>query len=111
MTKDIDILLQPKAHWETEEINDTASLVWWSRLDGRYQIEVHQATEDALHALGLNRGSDRVYQGILCIFDHDNDDELLMAEAVPLSYGAIFGPDVDDVAVWQERVIAFVDSK
>lgn len=102
-------LLQPKAHWETEQVTEPGSLIWWSRLDGRYQIEVHQAREETLKALELDEGGDIGYIGILCIFDHGNENTLLMAEMVGLSYGAIFGPDVADVLAWQDRSIAFVD--
>jgi hypothetical protein len=37
------------------------------------------------------------------------DGELLLDEEVPLSYGAIFGPDVSDVAEWQERALVVID--
>jgi hypothetical protein len=32
-------------------------------------------------------------------------------EAVTLSYGAVYGPDIDDVAEWQDKCVAVVDDK
>lgn len=70
-------------------------LVWWTRLDGRWQIEVHRV--DA-------------YTGMLCIFDHLDKNILRHSEPVGLAYGAILGPDFDDVSAWQNKAIEFVDS-
>lgn len=33
----------------------------------------------------------------------------LLVETVPLAYGATFGPDVSDVAEWQDKCAAAVD--
>lgn len=71
---------------------------WWSRLDNRYQVEVHRTDQF------------QGYQGLLIIFDHDDGDKVLFKEPVGLAYDAIFGPDIDDVYSWQEKAIAFVDS-
>ncbi len=35
--------------------------------------------------------------------------QVVHAERVGLAYGAIFGPDVDDLRQWQDRVIAVID--
>lgn len=71
-------------------------LVWWTRLDNRYQIEVHRTAE---------------YKGLLCIFDHKNADELLHTKEVGLAFNAIFGPDVSDTEQWQDHVVSFVDKE
>jgi hypothetical protein len=40
-----------------------------------------------------------------------SDDEIILDEEVGLAYQAIFGPDVDDVALWQEKTIEAIDSR
>jgi hypothetical protein len=87
----------PLANWDTEDTPYEEGLIWWSRLDGKYQIEVH----------GIE---DKTHTGKLYIFDHDNDNNVLHEEEVGLSYGAVFGPDVSDVNTWQKRVVELVDS-
>ena len=86
--------IKPLAVWEDDNSSHT-DLVWWVRLDDRYQIEVHRIGE---------------YKGILCIFDHDSKDALLYIEEVVLSYNALFGPDISDVGEWQKKVVEFVDN-
>lgn len=66
-------------------------IVWSSTLDGRYTVKVIW-TEP--------------YRGELSIAD---EAIVLHREPVNLAYNAQFGPDVDDVASWQEAAIAFVD--
>lgn len=39
-----------------------------------------------------------------------NNGERLHEERVPLAYGALFGPDIDDLAQWQETTINIVDA-
>lgn len=50
------------------------------------------------------------YRGVLIIKRADTDQEI-HREEVGLSYQAIFGPDVDDVAAWQDRAIEVIDSQ
>lgn len=104
--------VEPLARWETEEITDPGRLVWWSRLDNRYQIEVHRLDEDLADKLGIDMSDQETqgYRGVLCIFDHEQEDALLGIERVGLSYGAMFGPDVMDVEEWQMKVVNFVDN-
>ena len=66
-------------------------VVWSSRLDGNYNVKVIWTAP---------------YRGELTIA---NGDAVLHREPVSLAYNAQFGPDVDDVASWQEAAIAFVD--
>ena len=84
----------PLATW-SNDASAHPNLVWWARLDDRWQIEV-QRTAD--------------YLATLCVFDHADNDVLVHSESVGLSYGAIFGPDVADVALWQDKALAYVDS-
>lgn len=84
----------PLASWSHDD-SAHPELVWWAKLDDRWQIEVQRT--DAYHAT-------------LCVFDHDNSDVLAHSEPVGLSYGALFGPDMGDVAHWQDKVMAYVDS-
>ncbi len=87
-------MLSPLEQWNNQRITNPQT-VWFTRLDGRYLIEVQRVMD---------------YRGALCIFDHENGDNLIHQEEVVLSYGAIFGPDVADVATWQERCLAVVDN-
>lgn len=83
----------PNMAWDaTEPFTDT--VVWWTRLDNRYLIEAVR-TDDS--------------HGQLRVFDHDNDDRLLLDESVGFAYAAMFGPDVDDVAAWTDRALYVAD--
>lgn len=84
----------PLAKWDDND-SSHENLVWWSRLDGKYQVEVQRT------------GS---YTAELVVYDHADGDKELMREAVGLSYGARFGPDVSDVSLWQNKSADFVDS-
>lgn len=65
--------------------------VWSSELDGKYMVKVTRIAP---------------YRGELTIAEGNN---VLHREDVLLSFDALFGPDVADVASWQESAIAFVD--
>ncbi|HVX56839.1 MAG TPA: hypothetical protein VHA37_03840, partial [Candidatus Saccharimonadales bacterium] len=81
--------------WDSQEAM-SHEVIWWSRLDKRYQVEVRRDAENE-------------YRGRLYIFDHADDDRLLHDEEVPVAYGALFGPDMDDIVSWQEKTVAFLD--
>lgn len=100
----------PIANWDTQEVSDEGKLVWWTRLDDRFQVEVHRQGDSLTmhHAMSGER-PERSNLAMLRVFDHSNENKLLLDEEVGLAYDAIFGPDVDDVEVWQERVLHFVD--
>ena len=81
--------------WESQEPFDKeCRVVWWSRLDKRYQIEVQRSGEKS---------------GILIIFDHNDGNKAIFKSNVNLSYGAVFGPDVMDVELWQNMATDAVD--
>ena len=67
--------------------------VWEGVLDGRYRVTVERTAP---------------YQGLLRIEDM-TDGTTLHSEDVALGYGAVFGPDVGDVATWQQRVVEVVE--
>ncbi|HKU24530.1 MAG TPA: hypothetical protein VJQ54_03605 [Candidatus Sulfotelmatobacter sp.] len=69
------------------------NVVWTSTLDGRYKVTVTRTGD---------------YHGELTISE---GDQVLHREPVGLSYGAIFGPDVSDVADWQQIAVEFVDRR
>ena len=48
------------------------------------------------------------YRGILTV-TRVSDDKEILREEVGLSYGAKFGPDVDDVNLWAQMVIGAID--
>jgi hypothetical protein len=67
-------------------------IIWSSLLDNRYSIKVVRTAQ---------------YRAELS--DRDGD-QVLHTEFVGLMYGAIFGPDVSDVAEWQRLSTDFVDN-
>ena len=89
-------MTKPIVPWDADETFAHIDIVWNSKLDERYLIEVRRTGE---------------LTATLLIFDHENDDEELISFDVGLLYGAPFGPDVADVAEWQEKILDFVDNK
>ena len=88
---------KPIMAWDSREPFDgEGRVVWWSRVDRRYQAEVQRVDER---------------NGRLCIFDRDNNDRLIFEEEVGLSYGATFGPDAGDVFVWRKIVLDAIDAR
>lgn len=85
----------PMVSWESMGLSEVPGIVWVTKLDGRFQVEVQRKNDE--------------YKGVLCIFDHDANDTLVHAVDVGLSYGARLGPDIDDVLHWESVVIEFVD--
>jgi hypothetical protein len=65
--------------------------IWEAKLDDIYNCQVIRENES---------------QGTLTI---ERDGNILFTETVGLAYGAIFGPDVSDVAYWEDQCVAFVD--
>jgi hypothetical protein len=66
-------------------------MVWSSMLDNKFTVQVARAAP---------------YRGELTITDGEKTPH---REPVGLSFDALFGPDVADVAEWQEIAIAFVE--
>jgi hypothetical protein len=67
--------------------------VWSSKLDGQYDVTVHR--------ISRNRGELKIQAG----------NTLIHRQKVTLMYGALFGPDVEDVAAWQEIATTVVDGR
>lgn len=67
--------------------------IWEAKLDKEFDCKVERLRERVGHLSVTNTESKEV------ILDKDVD----------LSYGALFGPDVDDVAYWQDLCIEAVD--
>jgi hypothetical protein len=65
--------------------------IWENRLDDKYDVFVEQTSG---------------YNGFLVILEGDKE---LIREEVSISYGAKFGPDVADVAEWEQRCMDFID--
>jgi len=84
---------QPTLPWDSPT-EDHPDLVWRAKMDDRYLIEVARTGERTAK---------------LRIYDHAKGDAEIACWDVGLSYGAIFGPDVGDVAEWQDKVAAFID--
>lgn len=66
--------------------------VWKNKLDNIYDVMV------------ISEGNG--YQGRLII---KRDDKELLNEATNISYAAKFGPDINDVSIWEGRCIEFID--
>lgn len=83
---------------ETNESNcgDYTKVVWAAILDRRYKCEVQRIEP---------------YKGVAVVFDSQDDDKLLHEVEVPISYDGQFGPDILDVAIWQEILIQAIDGK
>lgn len=86
----------PVMDWDSTASSDGDWIVWWARLDSRYQVEV--ARDPARTSLAT-----------LTIYDHANFDAVIHTEAVVLGYGAIFGPDTDDVSKWKALATRIAD--
>lgn len=71
-------------------------VVWWSWLDGRYQIEVHRTGD---------------YNARLLMWDQQEGMKLVLDESVGLAYRAMFGPDIDDVSSWEAKVLEVADAR
>lgn len=67
--------------------------VWESKLDNRYNCKVVRIDE---------------YNATLTVVD-GTDDNVLLCSPVTLMYGAKFGPDVEDVSLWQDMCIKTID--
>ena len=92
-------MTEPVSKWDDTTPNYEAGVVWMAKLDARFLCEVVRTGEDTERA------------GYLRVFDNDKDLKCVFEETVGLSYGAQFGPDVADVADWEDKVLNFVDTK
>lgn len=75
--------------------DQTDSIVWAGVLDKRFKIEVVRTDG---------------YKANISIYDSEHNDIEIHTEQVGLAYGAMFGPDVEDVAQWQNLACKVVDS-
>ena len=77
--------------------------------DDRQQVWVG-TVDDGAWSVEVRRTGD--YTGELLIWDlRGRDPEPVHSENVTLSYQALFGPDVADVAEWQDKAIAIIDGQ
>lgn len=67
---------------------------------------IWQTTLDEKFACQVVRTGD--YKGQLTVKDGET---VLLDKEVGLAYGAVFGPDVDDVSAWQDACIEAVDGR
>lgn len=86
----------PIMPWESQEAGDGDWIVWWTRLNGLYQVEVV-------------RDSDSRDRGTLAVYDHSDGYAVIHTQSVDLMYGAVFGPDIEDIQTWQQTATAAVD--
>lgn len=71
-------------------------VIWVATLDKRFHCRVERTGNSS---------------GTLIVNDEQNNQQVILTEAVGLSYGAAFGPDVDDVMNWQGRILAVLTEK
>ncbi|EYT64023.1 hypothetical protein H483_0106090 [Dietzia sp. UCD-THP] len=86
----------PVMDWDSTEATDGDWVVWWSRLDDRYQVEV-------------TRDPDNTSQATLTVYDRANSNVEIHTEQIGLAYGAVFGPDTGDVNHWRAIASKAVD--
>jgi hypothetical protein len=67
-------------------------VVWEAKLDEVYDCKVTRIDE---------------YKGRLTVTDLF--DKVLLDEEVTLTYGASFGPDISDVALWEDKSVEVID--
>ena len=67
-------------------------IIWEAKLDELYDCKVTRISE--------NRGKLTMV---------DPFDRILLEQDVGLLYGAVFGPDIDDVAYWEELCVKVID--
>jgi hypothetical protein len=71
---------------------EPGDVAWAAVLDQKYVVEVQRI----------------LHRDFLCIFKIGG--KFLFSEPTNVAYGAMFGPDVGDVAMWQERALQIVAS-
>ena len=67
--------------------------VWNTELDDKYQVHVERIEP---------------YMGELVIMDGVKE---IYRKLIKLSYDVKFGPDIEDVRIWQDEVIRFIDEE
>lgn len=104
MTNDIP---QPLVNWTAGESPETVpDVVWFATMDNhKYQIEVHRAGSYTGRLLMWDVSGFRVD------LDPPPPWPVVLDEEVPLSYQALFGPDIDDVASWQAKCAEIADAR
>ncbi len=75
-------------------MSDDVSVIWKSRLDNRYDCFVERIDSN---------------YGQLKVLDLQ-ENKLKLDTEVQLSYGAEFGPDIDDVYDWQDMCVRAIES-
>lgn len=68
--------------------------VWEAKVDDRFEVRVERLGD---------------YEGKLIVYDPETKKTLL-EQKVGLSFRAIFGPDADDVAHWQNLALEVIDA-
>jgi hypothetical protein len=75
----------------TGEKLECGEAIWATILDGKYVVEIQRIN----------------HRSYLCLFEIGG--RFLHVEPTNVAFGAMFGPDVADVAQWEERAAAIVD--
>lgn len=71
---------------------DPGQAIWATVVDGSFVVEVQPIAE----------------RSFLCVFAPEG--KCLTCEETPVSFDALFGPDIGDVANWEKRALEIVDS-
>ncbi len=83
------------------------SVIWESKLDGKYDIVVARSRPSAIDPESPFSPED-LYTGTLTITEGQT---VLFSKEVSVSYGAVFGPDIADVQTWQNMALDFIDAQ
>lgn len=74
-------------------MKEERQIVWENKLDDRYDCKVERIA---------------AYDGELVMMEGETE---ILRQPVTLSYQALFGPDVADVALWQQILIKKADER
>lgn len=75
-------------------------LVWANTVDqGAWRVEVRRLEKEP-------------HKGMLTVWDMQTQEHpvIVHGEVVGLAYEALFGPDIGDVASWEQRVLEVIDN-
>lgn len=88
-------MFKPKGPYDSDELI-RPGCAWWSRLDGRWLVEVQY---------GLTGNS-----GNLCIFDNHQNLKLVHSQPTDIYFEARFGADQNDMILWQNTACDIIDN-
>lgn len=90
-----DDALRPLADWDDDR-SAPPGVLWWSRLDERYQVEARRLPARRV---------------LLVAFDRGREDELVGRAILTMTGEPCYGPVPDDIRDWQAAVESWVTQR